>query len=129
MNKSLKILGFGLIVWVIPTIITLLASYFGGPYLFDVISAVSITISVIVFAYIYFRDITTHFIREGVTIGIVWVIISLVLDVVLIFLNINKVSLMEYAVYIAPLYIIIPAITIGLGLYRNQMDENIQIQG
>lgn len=96
-----------------------------GPYFFDVISAVAIAVVVIVFAYLYFVNIFAHFIREGIVIGILWVVISIVLDVVLIFLNISRISLIEYAVNIAPLYIIIPAVTIGMGLYKNQLYENI----
>ncbi|MCE5214954.1 MAG: hypothetical protein LLF83_09585 [Methanobacterium sp.] len=121
MNKIFKILIFGLIVWIIPTLITLLVSYLNGLYLFDVISAIAIAVTVIVFVYLYFKDITAQYIKEGIIIGIVWLVISIVLDIVLILLGITKLSLNEYAIYIAPLYIIIPAITIGFGLYKDQM--------
>ncbi len=124
MNKVLKIIGFGFIVWLIPTLVTLLAYYLNGMFLFDVISAIAIAVTVIVFAYLYYKDINAHFIKEGVMIGIVWLVISLVLDVVLILLGITKLSLMEYAIFVAPIYIIIPAITIGFGLYKDQMLKN-----
>lgn len=120
-KKILKIIGFGLIVWLIPTLITLLVSNLKFLNFFDVISAVAIAITVIIFSYLYLRDIDANFIKEGVILGIVWLIISLVLDVVLVFLGITKLSLMEYTIYFAPLYIIIPAITIGFGLYKDQM--------
>lgn len=120
-NKIFKIIIFGLIVWLIPTLVTLLISYLNELYLFDVISAIAIAVTVIVFAYLYFKDIQSHFIKEGVIIGIVWLLISLILDIILIFLGITKLSLNEYAIYVAPLYIIIPAITIGFGLYKDQM--------
>ncbi len=120
-NKIFKIIIFGLIVWLIPTLVTLLISYLNELYLFDVISAIAIAVTVIVFAYLYFKDIQSHFIKEGVIIGIVWLLISLILDIILIFLGITKLSLNEYAIYVAPLYIIIPAITIGFGLYKDLM--------
>ncbi len=126
MNKILKVVGFGFIVWLIPTIVTFFLSYINAFYFFDVITSVTIAVTVIVFTYLYFKDITTHFFREGVIIGVVAVVISFVLDVVLIFLGVSEVSLLEYAVTILPLYIIIPAITIGFGLYKDQMTENIQ---
>jgi hypothetical protein len=121
-NKVFRIIIFGLIVWLIPTIVTLLVSYSNGLYLFDVISAIAIAATVIVFTYLYFKDIQNKYIKEGVIIGIVWLLISLILDIILIFLGITKLSLNEYAIYVAPLYIIIPAITIGFGLYKDQMD-------
>lgn len=121
MNKTLKIIIFGLVVWLLPSIVTLLISHRNEFYLFDVISALSIALTVIMFSYLYFKSINTHFIREGVIIGLVWLFISLILDVLLIFLGITKLSLIQYAIYIAPLYIIVPAITIGFGLYNDQM--------
>lgn len=127
-NKILKIIGFGFIVWLIPTVITLIVSYLNGLYYFDVISAVAIAITVIVFTYLYFKDVSVHFIREGVILGLVWLVMSIVLDVVLIFLGINKLSLMEYTVYVIPLYIVLPAITIGFGLYKGQMAEKTYVE-
>jgi hypothetical protein len=121
MNKIIKITGFGFIVWLIPTIITLLVSYLKFMSFFDVISALAIAVTVIVFTYLYFRDINVNLVKEGVIIGMVWLIMSLILDIVLIYLGITKLSLMEYAIYVAPLYVIVPAITIGFGLYKDQI--------
>lgn len=124
LNKILKIIGFGFIIWLIPTLATLSVTYLEVMNYFDVITSVSIAVTVIALTYLYFRDIHENYIKEGIISGVIWLIISIILDVVLIFLGVNKVSLMEYVIYIAPIYIIIPAITIGLGLYKNQMTEN-----
>lgn len=98
-------------------------SYLNVLYYFDVVAALAIAITVIVFSYLYFKDKTTHLIREGVTIAVMWLLITLVLDVLLIYLGISDVSLIEYAITVLPLYIIIPAITLGFGLYKNQMTQ------
>lgn len=119
--KLLKLIGFGLIVWLIPTLITLLVSYLKIINYFDVISAVAIAVTVIVFSYLYFKNIEANLVKEGFILGIVWLLLSIILDIVLIFLGINQLSLMEYAYYVVPLYIIIPAITIGFGLYKDEM--------
>ena len=108
-------------VWLIPTIVTLLSSYLSGMFLFDLVSAVAIAVSVIVFTYLYFSDLESDYVKEGIMIGVFWVMISMVLDVVLILIGITKLNLTQYIVYVAPLYVIIPAITIGFGLYRDQM--------
>ncbi|HEY0196344.1 MAG TPA: hypothetical protein VGC02_02105 [Methanobacterium sp.] len=123
LNKILKIIIFGFVVWIIPTIATFLVSYLNELYIFDIVAAVAIAAPVIVFAYLYFVEINTYFIMEGVTIAVAWLAISIVLDIVLIFIGISQTNLIEYAITVVPLYIIIPAITIGLGLYNDQMAE------
>ncbi len=123
LKNILKILVLGFIVWLVPTIITYITSFTSGLYLFDIISALSIAITVIILGYLYFKDINSHYIREGIIIGVVWLLISIVLDIVLILMGITKLTLTQYAVYVAPSYIIIPAVTIGFGLYNNQMSE------
>ena len=126
-KKILEIIGFGFIVWLIPTIVTYFASDAGSVQLYDFTASVAIGGSAVVLSYIYFKDITSHFVREGVILAIVWVLTTIVLDVVLIYLGISKTSLIEYAVTIVPLYVIIPAITIGFGLYLDQMVANVSI--
>ncbi|BDZ70167.1 hypothetical protein [Methanobacterium petrolearium] len=123
LNKIFKLIGFGFIIWLIPTLATLSVSYLDALNYFDVISPVSIAVTVIALTYLYFRDINENYVREGIMCGIIWLIISMALDIMLIFLGINKITLIEYVIDIAPIYIIIPAITIVLGLYRNQNQD------
>lgn len=127
LKKILEIIGFGLIVWLIPTIVTYFAADTGSVQFFDFVASAAIAGSAVVLSFLYFKDITSHFIREGIILAAVWLVITLVLDVVLIFLGISKTSLLEYAITVVPLYVIIPAITIGFGLYLDQMMENISI--
>lgn len=122
MNKNLKIAGYGFLVWLIPSLITFTLAFFSGSMnFFEIISAVAIAVTVITFSYLYLRDINANFIKEGVLIGVAWMIINIALDLLLIAVGISQLSLTGYAMYVAPLYILIPAITIGLGLYMNQM--------
>jgi hypothetical protein len=128
MNNS-KIISYGLLVWLIPSLITVTLASFVAMNIFEIISAVAIAVTVIIFSYLYFKGITENFIKEGILIGISWLIISIVLDIILIVLGISQLSLTSYAMYVAPLYIIIPAITAGLGLYMNQrMNEAIKLK-
>ncbi|OPX59871.1 MAG: hypothetical protein A4E25_00918 [Methanobacterium sp. PtaB.Bin024] len=123
LNKIFKLIGFGFIIWLIPTLATLSVSYLGALNYFDVISSVSIAVTVIALTYLYFKDINENYVREGIICGVVWLVISIILDIVLIFLGINKITIIEYVIDIAPIYIVIPAITIVLGLYRNQNQD------
>lgn len=123
LKNDLKIITFGFMVWLIPTIVTYITSLTSGLYLFEIISALSIAITVIIFAYLYFIDLDSHFIRDGIILGMIWIIISIVLDIVLVLLGITKLTLSQYLFYVAPIYIIIPAVTIGFGLYKDQIKE------
>lgn len=123
LKNDLKIITFGFMVWLIPTIVTYITSFTSGLYLFEIISALSIAITVIIFAYLYFIDLDSHFIRDGIILGVIWIIISIVLDIILVLLGITKLTLSQYLFYVAPIYIIIPAVTIGFGLYKDQIKE------
>ncbi len=121
MNKNAKIINYGLLVWLIPSLITvILGPFIAAMNIFEIVSAAAIAVIVIIFSYLYFKGITEDFIKEGILIGIIWLVISIVLDIILVLLGISQLTLTNYAMYVAPLYIIIPAITIGLGLYMNQ---------
>ncbi len=121
MNKNAKIINYGLLVWLIPSLITvILGSFLAAMNIFEIVSAVAIAVTVMVFSYLYFKGIIEDFIKEGILIGIIWLVISIVLDIILVMLGVSELSLNTYMMYVAPLYLIIPAITIGLGLYMNQ---------
>ena len=120
MNKNSKIINYGVLVWLIPSLITVTLASFVAMNVFEIISAVAIAVTVIVFSYLYFRGITENFIKEGILIGIIWLIISIILDLILVAVGISQLNLTSYAMYVAPLYIIIPAVTIGLGVYMKQ---------
>jgi hypothetical protein len=125
-NKNAKIINYGLLVWLIPSLITvILGSFLAAINIFEIISAVAIAVTVMVFSYLYLKVITENFLKESVLIGISWLIISIALDIILILLGISQLTLINYTMYVAPLYIIIPAITIGLGLYMNQRMNNV----
>ena len=119
-----QIIIFGLLIWLIPTIISFLISYLNILSLFDIIVAVVVAATVIGFSYLYFKDIDGNFVREGIIIGVIWVLVSIILDLVLIIVGVTKLSLANYVIYVAPVYIIIPAITIGFGLYKDQNKQD-----
>jgi len=121
MNKILKIILFGFLVWLLPSLITVVLNFFSSIFIiFEIISGVSIAVTVIAFSYLYLKNIKAEFIKEGVLIGVLWLIISIFLDILMIMVGITDLSLNRYAMDVAPLYIIIPAITIGMGLYMNK---------
>ena len=118
MNKNLKIVLFGFLVWLIP----FAASFFIYPLktpmysLFESVMSVLIAIAAIIFSYLYFKDIKTNFVMEGIITGIVWFIIAIVIDLLMFMpaspmhMNFN-----DYMMTVGVKYLIIPVVTIGTG--------------
>jgi hypothetical protein len=119
MNKYLKIVIFGFFVWLVPFVV----SFFiyplkikGNP-LFESIMPLIITIMVVILAYLYLKNIEIDLLKEGVVIGVVWFIINIAIDLVL-FLPPSpmQMSFTNYMMDIGITYLMIPVITIGLGV-------------
>lgn len=122
MNKYLKIVLYGFLVWFVPFLI----SFFfyplktSGSPLFESIMPLIITIIVVVLAYLYLKGIEKNFIMEGVMIGGAWFIISIAIDLVL-FLPPSpmQMNFINYMMDIGVTYLMIPVITSGMG-YMSQ---------
>ncbi len=123
--RILKLIGYGFLVWLIPTIITSALIIFPNiTYLFDIVSALSLIMSAALFSYLYFKDVNINFIKEGIIIGIAWLILSIVFDLIMIIVGISTISLPSYALLVAPLYVIIPVITVSYGLHLDHNKNN-----
>ncbi len=129
MNRVLRILVFGFLVWLTPFLVSLVIYPLRIPFypLFESIMSVIVTISAVIFSYFYLKNIETSFIREGVIIGGIWFIISIIIDLFL-FLPSSPMhmSLSNYIMGIGLKYLIIPTITIGFGyMIQNKIREKI----
>lgn len=76
---------------------------------------VTLTLTVVVVAWLYFRRVPTAFIKEGVFLGVVWLLISVLMDLPLMLSPPINMTLGEYAADIGLTYFIIPIVTIGTG--------------
>jgi hypothetical protein len=118
MNKNLKIVLFGLLVWLIPFMVSFFIYPLKTPMysLFESIMSVLISVAAVIFSYFYFKDIGTNFVREGVVTGIVWFIIAIVIDLVM-FLPASPMHMnfTDYMMTVGVKYLIIPFVTIGTG--------------
>ena len=125
MIRILKLIGYGFLVWLIPTLITSALIVFPSiAYLFDIVSALAIIISAALFSYLYFKDVHMNFIKEGIIIGITWLILSIVFDLIMIIVGVSTISLTNYAFLVAPLYVIIPVITVSYALHLDHNKDN-----
>ena len=118
MNKNLKIILFGFLVWLIPFLVAFVIFPLRTSMrpLFESIMPLTLTIVVIILAYYYLKNIEVDFVKEGAIIGIVWFIIDIAIDLVM-FLPASpmQMSFADYMMDIGLTYVMIPVITIGMG--------------
>jgi hypothetical protein len=126
MNKYLKIIVYGVLVWLIPFVV----SFFiyplktSGNPLFESIMPLTLAIIVVLMANLYLKNVQMGFNREGVIIGISWFIINIAIDLIL-FLPASpmQMSLNNYMLDIGITYLMIPVITAGFGFLLNSKLE------
>ena len=118
MNKNLKIVLYGFLVWLIPFTVSFFIYPLKTPMysLFESIMSVLIAAVAIVFSYLYFKDIKTNFVMEGIVTGVVWFIIAIVIDL-LMFMPASPMHMnfTDYMMTIGVKYLIIPVVTVGTG--------------
>lgn len=116
--ESLKIaLLYGFLVWLIPFIVSFIIfpTKTSLSALFESIMPVVITICVVVFSILYFGKVEADFLKEGILLGIIWLVISLVVDLLLFMEGPMKMTFVDYMMDVGLTYLMIPTITIGFG--------------
>jgi len=118
MNKYLKIVVFGFLVWLIPFMVSFVVFPLKAIMrpLFESIMPLVLTIVVIILSYHYLKNINADYIKEGLLTGIIWYIINIAIDLVLFMpQSPMHMNFVDYMMDIGLTYLIIPAITIGMG--------------
>lgn len=110
------IILFGFLIWLIPFVV----SFFIFPLrsssrpLFESIMPVVLTSAVVFFTVRYLSKINREFVKEGIFIGIVWAVISLVIDLILFIPESQmQMTLSDYMMDIGITYLIILIIPLG----------------
>ena len=119
MNQYLKVVLYGFLVWLLPFVVSLFIyplKVAGSP-LFESIMPLVISLTVVVLAFLYLKNLDGDYVKEGVIIGVFWFTISIIIDLVL-FLSPSalQMSFTDYLMDIGITYLMIPFITIGMGL-------------
>lgn len=118
MKSIKKGILFGFLVWVIPFVMAILIFPIrnNDRPLFESIMPVVVVLCVVIFTCLYFPKLQGRLLREGVILGVVWLAISLVLDLILFMPDSPMhMSFIDYLKDIGLTYLMIPAITIGFG--------------
>ncbi|MBP2029897.1 hypothetical protein J2755_000831 [Methanohalophilus levihalophilus] len=120
MNKYAKMALFGFILWVIPFFSGFPFVDSSGNFLIDEIFFKTIMILVggftgVILAVAYFKDIRTDYVKDGILLGVIWLVISLGLDLVMMSAGFFPMTVAEYFAEIGLRYLIMPMYTIGMG--------------
>jgi len=119
MTSIKRALLFGLLVWLIPFAVAFVIFPIreSSRPLFESIMPVAISVATVVFGVLYFRIVPSKYLREGVLIGLIWLVMCLLIDMPLMLLGgPMQMTLWEYVADIGVTYLMIPVITVGMGV-------------
>jgi len=123
MNKYVKLVGFGFLIWLIPFLVSFVIFPLRNTHrpLFESIMPVVLVFAVMIISVLYFKKIEKESLKEGVIAGVLWFVLSLVIDLML-FLPASpmQMSFSDYMVDIGLTYLIILMIPIGIGALVNK---------
>jgi len=128
MNKNVKIVLFGVLLWLIPFLVSLVVFPLkeSNRALFESIMPLVLTIVAIKLSYYYLRKIRTGYLKEGLMIGLIWYIMMVAIDLIM-FLPQSPMhmNLTDYMMDIGITYLIVPVITTGMAY----LAQSISIYG
>jgi EamA domain-containing membrane protein RarD len=110
-------IGYGVALWAIPFAISFLIFPLkeSGSPLFETIMPVTLTFCVTVFTILYFQKVESEFRSESIKIGVIWLLISIVIDLTIFMWGPMKMTFIAYMLDIGLTYIIFPIVTVGAG--------------
>jgi hypothetical protein len=113
-----RALLFGFLVWLIPFVVSLAASPLKQSWrsLFESIMPLALSLTVVPCAVLYFRRVRTALLKEGILLGVLWLAISVAIDLPLMLTPPMNYTLVEYAADIGLTYLMMPVITVGIAL-------------
>ncbi len=118
---------FGLIVWAIPFVVAMFVFPLRAsdrPF-FESIMPVAVVVAAVICGVLYFRKVEAHFVREGILLGLIFLGVSLAIDLLMFSRGPMAMPLPDYVKDIGFTYLMIPAITLGMGYLLNTYHEKI----
>ncbi len=78
--------------------------------------ALILSVTVVIGASLYFKHVKHNYLREGISIGLLWFAMCILFDLPFFSYGPMKMSLKDYAADIGLTYVMIPTITTGFGV-------------
>jgi uncharacterized membrane protein YpjA len=112
----LKKIGYGFIVWVIPYLsaIPLMGLMESDPIFFKTLMIVIGGLVGAVGAVFYFNKVEKDYLKEGIWLGLVWLVLNWLLDLIAL-LPLSKMPYAQYFKEIGLRYLVMPAMTVPIG--------------
>ncbi len=127
MKSFLRVFLYGLAVWVIPFVASIIIFPLreNERPLFESIMPVIVAIAVVIFCSLYLSKVDLNFLKEGILLGILWFVINIVIDLLLFSWGPMKMSFVDYMKDIGVTYLMIPVITSGMGWLRGSIFKKL----
>jgi hypothetical protein len=81
---------------------------------------VTLTISAVIFAVLYFNHVELNFFREGIKLGVLWFFLCVAIDLLMFMWGPMEMTFIDYMKDIGLTYLLIPAVTIGMGYMEDK---------
>ena len=122
MHSLRKAILLGLVIWVVPFAVAVAAFPLktSRRSLFESIMPVTLALVVVACALFYFRRAGTATLREGLLLGLIWLAISVAIDLPLMLSPPIRMPPLEYAADIGLTYLLMPIITVGIAAARRE---------
>lgn len=124
MKSVKKALLYGFLLWFLPFITSFIVYPIQDDYpvVFKAIMGVVLLVYTIVFAFLYFKDHGGIKLFEGILVSTLWLLISIVLDMIIFVLGPLGYGFWQYLFEIGISYFTIPAVIIFTS-YMNKVDS------
>ncbi len=116
--KSIKrTILYGFLLWLIPFVVSIpiFPLKEAQSPVFETIMPIVLTICVVFFSFLYFRKMNSGYLSESIKLGIIWFVISIIIDLPMFMWGPMKMSVINYMMDIGFTYLIYPIVTIGFG--------------
>ncbi|WP_292468699.1 hypothetical protein [Methanolobus sp.] len=116
----MKMILFGLILWLVPFIVSFAFVDRQGNFTIDETFFKSIMVVTgalvgVVLAVRYFRDVEIDYVNDAILLGVIWLVINFALDLSMVFGGFFQMTVVEYFKDIGMRYLAMPIYTIGMG--------------
>jgi hypothetical protein len=117
------VLVLGFTSWLIPFVVAFLIYpiHESNRPLFESIMPVTISATLVALMYFYFRKVEKNYFKEGLILGIIWLVINIGIDLFLFSTGPMAIPLLDYMADIGVTYLMIPIITIGFGYIASKI--------
>lgn len=118
MKSVRRALGLGLLMWLVPFVVAFIVFPFRESWraLFESVMAVTVCATAVGLGLFYLRKLESIEVRDGLLVGLLWWVMSVLIDLPMFFGGPIEITVADYFADIGLTYVAIPAVTTGLAV-------------